>query len=178
MKTQILTITILALILNGAIVCKAQQQNTVPTGKMEALSKLQGKWSGTGWYQEGRQERHQIKQTENVYSKLDGKILVIEGQGRNAETDDITFEAFGVMYYEESQGQYLLSTYTNVQDRGHTVASAKFEGDNLIWWFETPSGGTVRYTINFTETTWIEDGHFSPDGEKWYPFFHMELKKL
>ncbi|ELR70899.1 hypothetical protein C900_03334 [Fulvivirga imtechensis AK7] len=176
MKTQTLTITLLVLILQGALVCKAQQESNVAAEKMEAFSKLQGKWSGTGWYQQGSQERHLVKQTEHIYSKLDGKILVVEGQGRHPETKEIVFEAFAVLHFDEVQGRYIFNTYT--RDKGHTAALAKFEGDDLIWWFETPTGGTIKYTIDFTETTWIEDGHYSPDGEKWYPFFHMELKKL
>lgn len=178
MKTIITTfsITIILLIVQGRTICFAQQPDTVSIREMQKLEALQGKWSGSGWYQMGRQDKHQINQTEHVYTKLDGRLLVIDGLGKDPQTGEVVFGAFGVIHYSPEKGLYQFNTYTN--EGKHTLASAKLEGSTLTWWFDTPQGATIKYVIDFTSDTWVEDGLYSPDGKQWYPFFHMDLKKL
>lgn len=173
--TNILLLALLILILQGHTLCQAQQTDTVGIKEMKKLKDLQGTWSGSGWYQRGAGPKYEINQTEQVVPKLNSQVLVIDGQGKDPETSDVVFEAFAVINYSPEKGEYQLSAYTK---DGHTIASAKFEGEDFVWWFQTPTGGTVKYIINFTADKWVEDGHFSPDGKQWYPFFHMELKKL
>lgn len=173
--TYFISICTFLIVILGNAFCYGQNAEVNKT-EMAKLASLQGKWSGSGWYQSPDQKRHQVNQTEDIYSKLDGQVLVINGLGKDPETGEEVFEAFAVIRYDQKKGQYEFSSYT--KEGHHTLASAKFEGDDLVWWFDTSKGGTIKYKIDFTENTWIEDGHFSPDGEKWYPFFHMELKKV
>lgn len=176
MKTAyFISICALLIIMQGSLISYGQETEVSKT-EMAKLANLEGQWSGSGWYQSPDQKRHQVNQTEHIYTKLDGHLLIVNGLGKDPETGEKVFEAFAVINYDEKEGQYKFNSYT--REGKHTMASAKFEGDDLVWWFGTSKGGTIKYKIDFTENTWIEDGHFSPDGEKWYPFFHMKLKKV
>ncbi len=101
--------------------------------------------------------------------------MVIKGTGYDASTDSLAFEAFGIIHWDANAAEYKFNAYSMGKQ---VIANAEFKDDNFIWWFETPNGGTVRYTIKFTENTWTEDGAFTQDWEQWYPFFHMELKRV
>lgn len=176
MKTQYLKpLGILVLTLLSFNPSSAQNYDSIAIKEMKKLSALHGRWSGSGWYQMANQERVEFNQTENIYPKLEGQVLVVNGLGKDPESGNVVFEAFAVMHFSKEESLYKFNTYTN--NGGHTTASAKLENDSLTWWFDVPKG-TIRYTIHFTQNTWVEDGHFSPDSENWYPFLHMELKKL
>lgn len=145
------------------------------SSNLEALMPLVGQWEGTGWMQTQDGQRLQFKQTEDIYTKLDGQLLVVNGLGRDPETGEKVFEAFGILNYSKEDKAYKFNTYTHRGDHG--IADVKLGDGQFDWWFTVPSGGTVKYSITFTDSTWSEDGHYSPDGENWYPFFHMDLKK-
>lgn len=59
-----------------------------------------------------------------------------------------------------------------------TEADFDLTEDGIVWGFETPRGGRVRYTATFTDDTWTEHGEFSHDGETWMPFLEMRLQKV
>jgi len=101
--------------------------------------------------------------------------LVINGLGKDKATDKKVFEAFGVVN-EDRDGKFQLNTYT-LEGR-HTLASIEPTEVGYDWWFDIPNRGTIKYKIKLTESTWIEDGSFSSDGNNWYPFFHMQLTKI
>lgn len=178
MKTiiNVISLTIILLIMQGKTICLAQQTDTARINAMQKLEALHGKWSGSGWYQMGHEAKGQINQTENVYTKLGGLLLVIDGLGKNPQTGEEVFAAYGVIHYSPEKEMYQFNAYT--KEGRHTLASAKLEGNTLTWWFDTPQGATIKYVINFTSDIWVEDGLYSPDGKQWYPFFHMDLKKL
>lgn len=175
--TTKVTIALLLLLWQSSFMCSAQQDTTVIAEKMALVKNLHGKWSGSGWYHVPDQGRFEFNQTEHVYPRLGGRILAIEGEGRDPESNEIVFQAFAVLHYSQEEGGYRFNSWTN-KDSKRNLASAKINGNEFVWWFDTDKGGTIKYTIIFTENTWVEDGHYSPDGEKWYPFFHMDLKKL
>ena len=148
---------------------------TYAQGSLTGLDALKGKWAGTGWYQMGPGPKSPIEQTEHVYSKLDGKLLVIEGRGVDPESGNEKFAAYGVLNYSAPNNTLLFNAYT--QEGYHTMAHATLDGNIFTWWFDKPNGGTIKYIITFDEHTWSEDGLYSPDGNTWYTFFHMDLKK-
>jgi hypothetical protein len=52
------------------------------------------------------------------------------------------------------------------------------DAGNFIWTMENVKGGTVRYKIWLDETgQWNETGEWSGDGQNWFGFFSMTLKK-
>ena len=93
--------------------------------------------SGVGWVlgQEGK--IMEFNQTENIRYQLDETILLIEGIGKEQETNAVTFEASGIITYDASTGQYTIRSY--ISSGQFTDAKAHFEGDNFIWTFSTPA---------------------------------------
>jgi len=50
--------------------------------------------------------------------------------------------------------------------------------ERKIQWSFTTARGQVRFTEDFSKDgTWTELGEFSMDGENWFTFFEMELKR-
>ncbi|MTI39056.1 hypothetical protein [Fulvivirga lutimaris] len=140
---------------------------------LEHLKPLVGNWSGSGWTRMPDGKIEKFNQTEKIELRLKDNILVINGIGRSAETGEVSFEAIGIVYKEPS-GAYKMNAHT--QEGGHTIANFTIEPNKFSWWFDVPSG-TIKYDAEFTDNTWVEKGNFSPDGQQWYPFFEMTLKK-
>lgn len=140
---------------------------------LEKLELMKGKWAGSGWVQPGPGPRHTFNQTEHVYTKLGSQLIVIDGEGRDMDTGEVTFQAFGVIK-AKTDSTFQFSAYT--MEGRHTLANAAMEDQKFIWWFDVGSA-TIRYEIELTEDTWIEDGYYIPSPEKKYPMFHMELKR-
>ena len=108
MKTIInaISLTIILLIMQGKTICLAQQTDTARINAMQKLEALHGKWSGSGWYQMGHEAKRQINQTENVYTKLGGLLLVIDGLGKSPQTGEEVFAAYGVIHYSPEKEMY------------------------------------------------------------------------
>ncbi len=142
---------------------------------MAVFKDMVGKWKGNAVSQtpEGKME---ISQSEDINYELDGKILVIRGTGRVPQSDSVIFRAFGVIHFDAPSKEYKFSAYT--MDGNYVLADATYEANVLTWSFDVPNGGRVEYTLKFDDKTWVEDGKYSPDGQQWYPFFHMELEKV
>jgi len=136
--------------------------------------KISGKWEGSGWSRMPDGNQVTFNQQENIYTKLDGKILVINGLGTDQTTSEKVFEAFGVVNYDSIQGKLFMNAYT-LEGR-HTQANFEVTPDGFDWWFNA-GNGTVKYKAKISSNTWVEEGFYSPDEENWYPFFKMELKK-
>ncbi|MDX1629834.1 MAG: hypothetical protein R3345_14100 [Fulvivirga sp.] len=176
MKT--LTPKTITLVLASFMYCSLFSQtlvNNSPNAHLKQVMPLVGKWSGEGWIQQQDGTRVEFNQTEDIYTKLDGKVLVVNGMATLKSTGEKVFEAMGILNYSKAKDKYFFNTYTLAGE--HSVAEVEIGEGKFDWWFKVPNGGTVKYTINFTETTWSEDGVYSADGENWYPFFHMDLTK-
>src|SRR4051794_2431812 len=63
----------------------AQAPASGQRAEMKNLDWLAGQWKGVGWIQMGPQGRKEFTQTETVQSKLDGLVLLIEGEGKSKE---------------------------------------------------------------------------------------------
>ncbi|MTI23219.1 hypothetical protein E1176_19475 [Fulvivirga sp. RKSG066] len=136
--------------------------------------KIVGHWAGSGWSRTPDGNQVTFNQTEDIYTKLDGKILVINGLGRDQTTNEKVFEAFGIINYDAIQNKLVMNAYT-LEGR-HTLANFELTPEGFDWWFDA-GNGTVKYKAKISADTWIEEGYYSPDNENWYPFFSMELKK-
>jgi len=154
------------------------QYQTDPGVKLEQMKKLAymvGTWEGSGWAQDRDGQTHTYNQTEVIQLKLGGTVLLIEGTGKHPHSGEITFNAMAIVSFNETSGKYDFRSYLSTGQS--TNAEGYFEEDRFIWSFDT-GGGTVRYTMTFTEDSkWIEIGEFSQDGTQWYKFMEMNLEK-
>lgn len=144
--------------------------------EMQKVEIMAGKWEGRGWRQNPNGEKSFSNVSENLYWKLDGTILVMEGIGKTDE-GNVVHNAFGVLSYNPFQKKYRMSSHlTNGMS---TDASFEVIESNKLfkWWFED-GGGTIRYTIINDGKNWKEDGEYSRDGNNWSKFFEMNLVRV
>ena len=169
----IIAITIIAINLLFAFTIELNAQTH--TSPFEALRPLAGNWEGTAtmFTQSGKSA---LKQTEHVELKLNENIAVIHGRGFNKTSNELEFEAYALAHWDETSQKYIIDAHTL---EGRDVrATMELEPGKLIWGFEVPNQGFVRYEIIFTETTWKETGQFSRDGKNWFTTVELDLKKI
>lgn len=172
-----------SLVLLAALPLGTRAQDYEPE-ELQAMEKLQfllGRWEGDTWSRSREGERQEGKVVEIVESKLDGAILVLEGLGAKGDPTApgarLAHHAFAVIHFDTGTGEYRMHSY---KDGDFTPAALEVTGENRVEWsFDTPDGGRVRFQISLDgEGRWTEDGHYSPDGENWYPFFGMSLARV
>jgi hypothetical protein len=141
---------------------------------MEKLSMLEGNWTGEGWIQMGR-DKHQFSQKETVVQKVNNSVILIDGKGTDAETDQVIHQAFAVISFDAANEKYLMRAIR--ADGKNIDAEAKVdENGNFIWGFTIEQVGEVRYTVKFEDAKWIETGEMNRNGN-WYPFLGMTLTR-
>lgn len=144
---------------------------------MEELGFLAGDWEGSGWIEWAPGQRAEFEGTETVEPRMDGRILVVEGDfsasmGPGGEQMPV-HQAFGVLYHDPAAGEVRFRTWLA---RGPgSVHEVEVGEGRLEWGYDDPRLGRVRYTIRVTDDTWHEVGHARRDGEDWRPFFEMTL---
>jgi hypothetical protein len=119
-----------------------------------------------------------INQEEKIEYKLDGTVLLIEGTGRDV-AGNIVFNAMGLVNYDANDKQFKFKTY--LKDGRSTDAYFNITGENTYeWGFDIPGGGKSKYTITIDpeQKTWNEKGEYSSDGNNWFPFMELKLKKV
>lgn len=155
------------------------QENTenIKTQKMEAMEKLSfmaGTWEGKGWTQMGEGSKETFDVHETIEKKLDGLVYLVEGHGTSAGIT--THKAIAIISWNSENNEYSFESHTF--DGRSADATASLEGRTFTWGFSTPNGGEVRYKMIFNNSEWHETGSYSPDGQVWYPFMEMRLKKI
>lgn len=171
---------ILILVLIHSSFLSLYGQTTKADKPLKALDFMIGEWHGDSWMmtREGKQES---VMKEIVECKQDCNIMVVEGLGTkfDSETKEvkITHEAFAVITYDMDSQSYQIRAY---KDGNVTKSDIEILSENRIRWkMEVPNRGKVRFTIDYTDTTWKETGEFSrDDGESWMQFLGMELTKV
>ena len=144
--------------------------------EMKKLDWLVGNWKGEGWIQMGPQGRKEFTQTEAIQTKLDGLVLVIEGQGKSKEDGSPVHTALAFLSYDEGAKTFRWRAFTAEGRQTDTVA--KVGTKTLEWGMEIPERGRVRYTIHLNEKgEWFEVGEICPDGQTWHKFFEMTLQR-
>ena len=146
--------------------------------EMAKLSRMAGKWSGSGWMDIPRAGRHTFDSEETVEPKLGGAALLIEGLHRDAQSRAVVHHALGLLSYDLQAKGYRMSTAL-ANGRGGSFA-ASVDGHRFIWTIESPGVPTRRFTISFEDANrWVEIGEYSLDGgAQWTRFFEMELKRV
>src|SRR5687767_10404944 len=75
--------------------------DSITKNAMDKLDFLSGHWSGTGSIQMGR-EKHSFNQEETVSQKVNNSVLVIDGLGTDAVTNQVIHQAYAVISYDRS----------------------------------------------------------------------------
>lgn len=172
-------VLIIALALADSLAMQAQQSH-IAENPMHNLNFMLGEWEGAGWMMT-RDGKEESDMREKVECKQGCNIMIVEGLGTKIDVETkeqkIIHEAFGVITYNFDTKSYQLRAY---KDGNVTVSDIEMISDNKIRWnMEVPNGGKVRFTAEYTTTSWQEVGEFSRDGgESWMQFLGMDLTKI
>lgn len=173
--------TIAAVLLAAAATTAALAQPPEPPSlePMQRLGFLVGTWEGEGWFEFEPGRRATFASREVVEARLGGRVLVVEGLHRApmpGRPEPVpVHHALGVFSHDEEEGYRFHTWLANGHGGEH---AARLEDGALIWGYDDPRRGTVRYTITLSEAgEWVEVGDASRDGETWHRFFEMRLGK-
>lgn len=153
-------------------IAEAQESPDPGMQAMWDIAFLAGRWEGDGWMQRGP-ERHTFTSTETVESRLDGRVLIIEGL-HHGPSGEVVHHAVAVVSYDASRDGYAFRSYQ--ADGKSDEQEADLVDGAFVWGFDTERG-RVRFTVRVDGNAWHETGHFSADGESWQPFFQMDLTR-
>lgn len=142
---------------------------------MAPLAWLIGEWEGEGTMR-SRTGSDVASVREKVEGRLDGRVLVIEGVGRDrvAGSGKVVHHAFGVLSYDPEKRRYLFRAF---RDGGVMDAESSFADGVFTWEIAIPNGRS-RYRIRQEGAEWVETGEYSLDGSTWRPFFEMRLHRV
>lgn len=146
---------------------------------MKKMEWLVGEWSGTAWTQMGPQNRDTVEMHESISMELNGTILKIKGTGYQLKENgdkEVAHDAFAVVSYDAPNKKYRWQSW-RVPGGYFTEYEPEVAENAFSWTMETPRG-KMKYKLQRNEKgEWHETGHFSQDGENWFPFFEMLLNK-
>jgi hypothetical protein len=131
----------------------AQQPNVA--AQKEAMKKLEflvGRWKGPASVRRGPGEPIRITQHENVQYKLDGLLLLIEGEGRDGEGKSV-FGALAVVSFDDTTGTYRFRAFND----GRTLETEfKVEEKGFAWGY-TAGALKVMNVMKVSESgEWVE----------------------
>ncbi len=181
MNPSILVVSLLIFAFGGSV---AFAQTDVSTfSEVNELAFMQGTWVGEGWMMGRQRQRMPFQQTEVIQPKVSEQALMIDGLGYALDstgqvTDRVIHDAFGVISLNPETGAVTMLSFSEANGRME-CAFHRLDEKKLYWEFKDPrSGGTIRFTEDFsTEGEWKEIGEISMDGERWFQFFEMNLKR-
>ena len=125
-----------------------------------AFSFLDGVWVGPGWILQPSGEKVEFTQAERIGPMLDGLTRVIEGRGYG-KGGQTTFNALGVISYDERSGRYEFRAYSHKGQVG--TFEIKLTAPGAYQW-EIPAGpAVIRYSTTVKDGVWHEVGdHVAP----------------
>lgn len=140
----------LALAFGVAFTAKAQQGNSASVDAqreaMQKLSFLVGRWSGPVTIQRGPGEPLHLTQTENVQYKLDGLVLLVEGQSTAAD-GKVAFSALATISYDDASHTFRFRAYND----GHYLDTGlNVPGHGFSWGF-TAGPAHIVNTMHLTD---------------------------
>jgi hypothetical protein len=155
------------ILLGVAMTVSAQQPamggNRVQREAMQKLSFLIGRWDGQVAILRGPGEPLKLTQRENVESKLDGLVLLIEGQSTAADGKE-QFQALATVAFDEASHTYRIRAYND----GHYIdTELTVHGDGFSWGFDAGPAkieNTMHLTANgeWQETSDVSFGGNAP----------------
>ena len=154
------------------------QEASEPDPAIEAMAQLEpmiGSWQGSGWMRRGPSEPEPFEGSEKIESRLDGRVILIEGRHRDPGSGEVVHHAFATLSYDAERADYRFRSHLSTGQSGDY--RGRFEDGAFVWGMEVPGRGEIRYTIRIDGDRWDEVGEFSSDGETWNQFFAMELER-
>jgi hypothetical protein len=143
---------------------------------MAPLAWLIGEWEGKATSQ-GREGPSSATVRESVQGRMNGRVLVIEGIGREPSADGsgrIVHHAFGLLTYDPERRQY---AFRALRDGGVIDAETVLEDGVFTWGFAVP-GGRIRFRIRQENGEWVETGEYAADGSAWRQMLEMRLRRV
>jgi hypothetical protein len=178
MRIPILTLSLLLAAAPAA--AQPHTDATAPAAaQMRRLAFLHGTWRGEGVTNTGPGQQARAAVLEKAQPRLDGSVLLVEGlgwEGTQGQADyRVVHQALGVVSYDERRGGWAMRAY---RGGGWVDAEVTVGDGELVWAFEAPGAGRIRYTIRLDELgRWHEVGDRSSDGRQWHRFFEMRLTR-
>ncbi len=162
------------------VIKTSAQDYSLKNEQVEAMKKLEfltGDWEGKGWVSMRPEQSEKFIQTEKVRFKTDGTSLLIEGLGKDPQSNTITHDAIAIVYYDVREKKYKFNSH--VMQGYHGTYDALVKQDTFIWKIENPYAGTMVYTITLNENgQWFEIGERTKGDEEAVQFFEMTLTKI
>lgn len=153
------------------------------TPEESLLASMTGTWEGEGSMVMGPGSRSAFVQQEWIRPTLGGRALFIEGLGRAADdTSRVVHRAVALLVPGDTPGRYTMHAFRDAGAAGVlSVQADAHEADGkLVWGYDDPRAGRVRYTIWLdAQGQWRETGEASRDGgATWFPFLDMTLRRV
>jgi hypothetical protein len=142
-------------LLLAAVPATAQPPSTSVVAQREAMTKLAfllGQWSGPATIVRGPGEPLHLTQTEDVQLKLDGLLILIEG---NSRTDDgrTVFRALATITYDDAAHTYHFRAYND----GHYLDTELTVPTNgFSWSFDAGPAHIVNNMHLTSKGEWAE----------------------
>jgi hypothetical protein len=144
---------------------------------MDRLAHMVGRWEGD-WTLAGPGQTQTGRIVETVEAKQGGRVLVVEGLGREGgggPDDRVIHDALGFITWDADTGRYAMRAF---REGVPVDAVLEVEGDAVVWGFDDPRAGRIRFTAHITADTWHELGELSRDnGATWMRFMEMSLRR-
>jgi hypothetical protein len=155
--------------------------DSLQEAEMNKLHFLQGQWKGIAWTMTPNREKSYIIQTEKVEVKQNGLVVAIQGSGIDQKSlqskPKLVHDAFAILYFDKQRQKVQMMAF----NKGNRILTEPIlrQDNTLIWGFDIPNAGKVRYTIRLNEQgQWFEVGEFSRDGVNWFQNFEMTLDRI
>ncbi len=119
---------------------------------MQKLSFLVGHWSGPVTIAAGRGEPLHLVQTEDVEYKLDGLVLLVQGQSTSSD-GKVLFSALATIAYDDSSHAYRFRAYND----GHYIdTELSVTGNSFTWGFSAGPAHIVNSMHVTDKGEWVE----------------------
>jgi hypothetical protein len=141
---------------------------------MKRLDFLVGKWAGEARLSRGSTEAVELLQTEDAQYKLDGLIVVIEGDGRTKSDGQPFLQAFGIISYDDENGTYRLRAYNDGRFL-ETTTKLLEEGKGMAWSFAVGEIRTNSVLRINERGEWTELGEISIGSQSPKKFWELTV---
>ena len=175
MRIKIVSLVMWAVIFSPFV--NADYTSQTAQQKMSGLGFLVGEWEGSGWIMNRERKKQYFNQTEVVEWRLDNTVMLIEGQGKDKNSGEITHHALAMISWQGDANKYRFVTALANSKEGLFEGYLNEKGQ-FVWLIKEDSG-TRRFIIGLNDNgQWFEVGEYSGDGKKWYQFFEMTLNRV
>ena len=145
--------------------------------RVAALGWLVGEWQGDGWVMVQGAGRQTFTSTEVVESRLDGRLLLVEGVHHDAE-GNVVHNALGAITWDAEDDRFVFHTWLGNAGGGGADNALELTEQGFRW---SPRASapdvTIVFEVRHENEAWVETGTVSlPDGRS-FQFFEMRLRR-